>query len=428
MRVTCTRGRNLLALAACTLAFVLGACEAAGSSQPIAEARSNEARVTSPMVTSGDLSQLAADNRHFAVDLYQAVRPTPGNIVFSPESISIALAMTYGGAAGMTATQMKTVLDFSLPPDRVHPAFDALDLSLNSAPRSGTTGAFQLSVANALWAQKGVALLPTYLDLLAQNYGTGVFLLDFATATESARSTINQWVSGQTHGKISNLVDSLDPSTRLILTNAVYFKADWAAPFMSDSANGTFQSATGPVTVPMMQGPTAIPLWAGLGYQAAELKYAGGSTSMILIVPDPGTFEAFETGLTTDQLNGILTASPASPGQLSMPRFNFAQSIPLTNTLGAMGMPDAFNSSIADFSDMDGGHDLYVHDVVHKALIAVDENGTEAAAATEVGTVVVVVVRPPTSSLVVDRPFLFLIRDNATSTILFLGRVADPSK
>ncbi|HEY4183744.1 MAG TPA: serpin family protein [Polyangia bacterium] len=423
-----TRERNLhrvvSSLVVLGVTGTLTACGGGSTSSGVV-VQSDKARITAPVLAAGDLAQLASDNNHFAVDLYQAVRAPAGNLIFSPESISIALAMTYAGAAGTTATQMASALHFSLAPARLHPAFDALDLALTS-PGSGA-GTFQLSLANALWAQQGFTLQPTFLDLLAENYGAGVHLVDFESATESARLSINQWVSEKTAGKIPDLLMQgvLDPSTRLVLTNAVYFKADWVTSFDKDSPDGTFNAPSGPVTVPMMRGPENVALWTGNGYSAASLPYVGGTTSMVLIVPDAGTFDTFEAGLTADTLAAITAAPDATQGALSMPRFKFTRSFGLRDVLMQLGMTDAFAPELADFSGIDGQRDLLISDVIHQADIAVDEKGTEAAAATAVVIRTQAVV---SNNLFIDRPFLFLIRDDATSSILFMGRVSDPSQ
>jgi len=390
-----------------------------------AEARSSEARITAPQVSSEDLAALAAGNDAFAVDLYRTLRPSAGNIVFAPESLSIALAMTFGGAAGTTAAQMAATLHYALPPERLHPAFDALDLALNAAPSS--PAAFRLTVANAVWAQRGFTVLPSFLDLLARNYGAGVRLADFTTAPETARQVINQWVSDQTAGKIPELLmaGSINTLTKMVLTTAIYFKADWDTPFAAQSAMGTFHAPTADISVPMMTGPAEVPVWTGSGYTAARLPYAGGTTSMLLIVPDAGTFDAFEAALTADTLQSVLagTAAAASQG-VSLPRFMVGQHFSVRTALMALGMTDAFDTSAADFSGIDGDTDLFVQDVIHQANVAVDEQGTEAAAA----TAVIIGRKGVVQTLRVDRPFLFLIRDDAAGATLFMGRVLDPSQ
>jgi serpin B len=387
--------------------------------------RSEQVRVTAPVLQDGDQATLAADNGRFAWDLYQAVRATPGNLTFSPASLSIGLAMAYGGARANTADQMATTLHFSLPAARLHPAFDALDLALETPPTDSQ--GFQLKLANAIWTggASGAILVPEYLDLLAEDYGAGVHVVDFGNP-EAARAAINQWVSDKTSGKIPELfaAGSIDATTALALTNAIYFRATWLSTFEVVNGNGTFQAAAGPVTAPMMSGASPAAGWAGAGYRAASLPYMGG-TSMILIVPDAGTFDAFEAALGADALEAILAAAPTTMWSVTMPRFELETSLDLAGTLSAMGMSDAFTTA-ADFSGIDGAHDLFIAKVVHKAMVAVDDHGTEAAAATGV-TFTRKGAALPGTPLVVDHPFLFAIRDDATGTILFLGRVVDPT-
>ncbi len=389
-----------------------------------AEQRSNLARITAPVVSADDTAQLAADNRAFAVDLYHVLRGGSGNLVFAPASISIAMAMLYGGAAGATAAEVAQAMHFVLPPERLHPAFDALDLAL-TAPPTDASG-FQLSIANATWGQTGYQFLPAYLDLLAQSYGAGMRVVDFATP-EPARQQINQWVSDNTQGQILDLLPGgvITTDTRLVLTNAVYFKASWLTPFDPKSLDGVFHAPAGDVTVPIMTGPDVIAIWSGAGYKAAALPYSGNTTSMVVIVPDAGTFDAFEQALTGASLGAILDGeATASSGALAMPRFKFVTKTDLVQTLETLGMEQAFGAG-ADLSGIDGTHDLYVSDVVHQATIAVDEQGTVASAATGV---VVSRKSAALNLLAVDRPFLFVIRDDATGAILFQGRVLDPTQ
>jgi serpin B len=408
-----------------------GSSGMAGSSASLgSEVTSTKPRDTWPVVQTGDLATLEADNLQFALDLYQQARAgSTDNLVFSPFSISIALAMTYGGAAGETATQIASTLHFELPPDRLHPTFDALDLAIE--PAAGVDpGAFQLSLANALWGQKGFPFVPAFLDILATDYGAGIHTVDFAASPDAARLTINQWVSDQTNAKIADLLppSAVDSSTVFVLTNAVYFKAYWSVPFEPNSPNGTFNAPTGPVQVPMMQRSLDrnVVGWSGTAFKAATLPYLGGTTSMVLIVPDAGTFDAFESGLSSAELEMILAPATTTLYALSMPRFKIDTSIALADALGALGMTDAFMAGVADFSGIDGGRDIFLAAAVHQAMISVDEQGTEAAAATGIGGEVTGGVEA--EPLVVDRPFIYAIRDDATGTILFLGRVLDPSQ
>ena len=411
------------------LAF-LPACGGSGGSAPVGIEQSSQPRITSPTVSTDDATELAGDNRGFAVDLYQQLRGQAGsddNLVFSPISISLAMAMLYNGAATETATQMATTLHFTLPTDRLNAAFDALDLALTTAPSSGA-GSFQLSLADSAWTQTGFPILAPYLDVLAEDYGAGLNTVDFETAPDAARTAINAWVAGKTQNQIPTLFPegSIDNLTRLVLANAVYFHGDWVTPFDPKSQNGTFHAAAGDVSVPMMTvtGDTNAALWSGTGWQAASLAYKGATTSMILVVPDAGTFDAFEQSLTADGLGAILANSQQTAGALSMPRFEFSQATALNDTLKTLGMPDAFDESTADFSGIDGMKDLLVQTVIHQADIAVDEKGTTAAAATGIGVGTSAAVL---NSLTIDRPFLFFIVHQPTGALLFAGRVVDPS-
>jgi serpin B len=396
-------------------------------------AQSAAQRITSPAVPEADLAELVAGNSAFAFDLYQAVRGNPGNLLYSPYSISLALAMTYAGARGETQQQMADTLSFTLPDDRLHPAFNALDLDLASRgePRYGSEAyRFQLNIANAIWGQQGYAFLPEFLDVLAQNYGAGLRLLDFMSAPEESRLTINDWVSDQTAGKIPNLLPPgfIDALTRLVLTNAIYFNAGWAFPFEPENTqDGPFHLLDGSeVTVPMMKQSQEFAYAEGDGYQAVELPYGSSGLSMVLLVPSAGQFEAFESSLSAERVGAIVRGLRwwEVIVTLSMPKFDFESSFDLGETLAAMGMPDAFSGS-ADFSGMTGSQELSISGVVHKAFISVDEEGTEAAAATGIGM--------PASApqehveLIIDRPFVFLIRDSETGAILFVGRVVNPA-
>jgi len=402
-----------------------------GDAQVAQVAQSETLRVTSPDVAEPDLAELVAGNSAFAFDLYQAVRGNEGNILYSPYSISLALAMTYSGARGETKQQMADTLSFTLPDDRLHPAFNALDLELagrGRAPQIGESSRFQLNIANAIWGQEGYAFLPEFLDVLAQNYGAGLRLLDFVNAPEESRLAINDWVSDQTEGKIPDLMPQgvIDELTRLVLTNAIYFNAGWAFPFETqDTEEGTFYLLDGDeVTVPMMKQSHEFGYAEGEGYQAVSLPYGASGVSMVLLVPPAGQFEAFESSLNAERVDAIVNGLERWRVILSMPKFDFESSFDLGETLATMGMPDAF-SETADFSGMTGSPELWISAVVHKAFISVDEEGTEAAAATGVAMPASAPEGPV--ELTVDRPFVFLIRDSRTGAVLFVGRVVDPA-
>ncbi|HEV7605976.1 MAG TPA: serpin family protein [Steroidobacteraceae bacterium] len=394
---------------------------------PMNELRSTKLRATAPVVSSEDAATFATDNLAFSLDMYQALRSSQsGNFLFSQASISTALAMLYAGAATSTATQMADALHFSLPATRLHAAFNALDLALTTPPPKTNAAAFRLEVANSIWIQKGFSVLPVYLDTLAENYGAGLFEEDFAASPEPARDAINGWVADQTEDQIPTLFPpgTIDTSTRLVLANAVFFHGDWKIQFPKNSPNAIFHALSGDVFVPTMHGDHNAALWSGAGWNAAALDYVGDTASMIIVVPDAGTFAGFETSLTVESLSAILAgARPSGTSNVIMPRFSFATDVSLNDTLSALGMPEAFGDG-ADFSGINGARNLHVQSVIHKAIIAVDEKGTTASAATGVG---VGLVSAP-ATLIVDRPFLFFIRHNATGAILFQGRVVDPSK
>jgi len=392
--------------------------------------------VTSPDLAPSDMRDLVAGNSAFASDLYQALSAEDGNLFYSPYSISLALAMTYAGARGETEQQMANTLHFILSQDRLHSAFNGLDLEL-AGRGEGAEGTdeqgFRLNIVNALWGQRDFDFLSEFLDLVAENYGAGLRLLDFVKAAEDSRIVINDWVSEQTEGRIEDLIPQgvIDELTRLVLTNAIFFNAAWLYPFTeSQTKDGAFHLLDGgEVTVQMMRQTVGFGLAKGDGYQAVELPYDGDELSMVILVPDAGQFEAFEGSLDAELVRTIVNNLVPTWLALTMPKFEFESGFSLTDALSAIGMPVAFvpprecTAEGADFSGMTGTCDLFVKEVVHKAFVSVDEEGTEAAAATAV--IVGPTSLPP--SVVIDRPFVFLIRDIETGAILFVGRVADPS-
>ena len=411
------------------LAIGLVACTQPVSGEVL---RSEKQRVTSPDVSEADLATLVNGNSTFTLNLYQAIKERGGNLFYSPYSISLALAMTYAGARGETEQQMADTLCFTLPQDRLHPALNSLDIEL-SRRGEGAKGkdeeGFRLNIVNAIWGQKDYKFLSEFLDVLAENYGAGLRILDFASAPEESRITINNWVSDQTEGRIKDLIPQglIDSLTRLVLTNAIYFNAAWQDPFNEDATyDGTFYLLNGDeITVPMMRQTESFGYGEGDGYQAVELPYDGRETSMVILLPTAGNFESFEDLLDAQQLDKIIGRLEYREVALTMPKFEFDSEFSLGETLAAMGMPAAFSGS-ADFSGMTGNRELFIADVVHKAFVSVDEAGTEAAAAT---AVVMPMAMPPEEpvEVTIDRPFIFLIRDIETGTILFVGRVVNPS-
>jgi serpin B len=404
-----------------------------GPRAQIVLAQSDTPRVTAPSVSADDLAQLVAGNQVFALDLYRYLADrADGNLFLSPHSISVALAMTYAGARGMTEAQMSEALHFTLPQDRLHPAFNQLDLELaqRGEDAEGKDGeGFRLNVVNALWGQQDYTFRQEYLDALARNYGAGLRLVDFVNETEGSRQAINGWVSEQTEGRIEELVPqgALDDLTRLVLTNAIYFNAAWAEPFIKEATrNGDFFLLDGgTVEVPLMRQIAAVRYARGEGYQAVELPYDGNELSMVILLPDTGGFEAFEESLDQARLALILGELGYSRIDLTMPRFEMTSEFSLTDALTALGMPAAFSAS-ADFSGIDGTQELFIADVLHQAFVSVDEAGTEAAAATAVIAATSSAEEPPVVRI--DRPFIFVIRDIETGALLFVGRTLHPGE
>ncbi len=355
----------------------------------------------------------------FTAELYQTLSDEhEGNLILSPYSISTALAMVYGGAHGETETQMETTLHFG-GQGATHPAFSHLRKTINAVQEKGHV---QLSVANSLWPQVDYTFLPDYLAMTQEFYGSEIKLVDFKTNTEGARQEINGWVEDQTNDRIKDLIPQgmLDPMTRLVLANAIYFKGNWAHQFKTERTRpAPFKLANGETTdVPTMSQTAPFKLAHTSNLQALELPYEGNNLSMLILLPNesdkPPVFNLDD--LAELQFNKMKV-------MVQLPKFKLESTFELGQTLAALGMPLAFSEQ-ADFSGMAGTKDLYISDVVHKAFVEVNEEGTEAAAATAVGMRTTSM--PP--QFIANHPFLFLIRENKTGTILFIGRVADPSK
>jgi len=373
-----------------------------------------------------DKKAVVKGNTAFALELYAKLKEQQGNLFLSPFSISTALAMTYAGARGQTAAQMARVLHFELDSQRLHPTFRSLDHELRSG---GKERGYELSVANALWAQKGYGFLKQFLDLTRANYGAGLREVDFARATETARRTINAWVEKETRDKIKELLKPgvLKPLTRLVLTNAIYFKGNWASQFdKKRTRNEPFTLLSGKRTqVPMMHQKAKFGYMETSSFHALELPYAGNELSMVVFLPRTvNGLPGFEKSFTAENLATSLSGLRRREVIVAMPRFKTTSEFALASVLKSMGMTDALSMPPADFSGMNGRRDLFIQAVVHKAYVDVNEEGTEAAAATGV----VVGITSVRRRLVfrADHPFLFLIRDKRSGSILFLGRVVDP--
>jgi serpin B len=376
----------------------------------------------------GNLQTVVKGNNDFAFDLYQELKNAEGNLFFSPYSISTALAMTYAGARGQTEKEMAKVLHFSLKQEPLHSSFSKLQSYLNAIQNKGH---IKLSIANSLWAQKGYYFLDTFLELNKKYYGAGLNFVDFATNTEAARKTINLWVEDKTQKKIKELIkpSMINPLTTLVLCNAIYFKGDWLSKFDEKrTVDADFYiSPNKTIKVPMMNQKSKFKFKDFNDFSAIELPYEGNDLSMIIFLPkEIDGLRELEKKLTNDNVRiwiDKLSNSYKSKILVSLPKFKTTSEFELANVLIKMGMPHAFRD--ADFSGMTGKKDLFISKVIHKAFVNVNEEGTEAAAATAV-----VALRGISKTLLfrADHPFVFLIRENKTGSILFLGRIIDPTK
>jgi serpin B len=289
---------------------------------------------------------------------------------------------------------------------------------------------YRLVAANSLWGQQGDRFLPEYTSCLAKYYGSELHAVDFRNAAESASRAINAWVEGKTNGLIPELLSSRDvgPDTSLVLVNTVYFKAAWVYPFVKSlTTPGDFHLADGTTTrVPMMHQTRRFPHAAGDGFAMLELPYKGGDLAIDVVLPDEGvSLDKVESGLSTDVLQKAIDGLGERDVAVELPKFKVTASAELSGTLAGLGMTKAFRPG-ADFSGIDGEHDLYLSKVVHQVVVNLDEEGTEAAAATGVIGFRVLAVKAKPTPFRVDRPFLYVIRDLKSGAILFLGRVADP--
>jgi len=392
---------------------------AAGTAMQLHAAEQDRAAVT----------EAVEGNNRFAWKLHGKLREQPGNLFYSPYSISSALAMTYAGARGDTATQMAAALDFGPNDPAFHAAMGALVRDFNAA---GKQGAFKLSVANALWAQHDYTFLPGYTKLVTTNYDAAVKNLDFQNETEAARQTINHWVEEKTNDKIQDLLKPgvLNSDTRLVLTNAIYFKSAWLHSFTKEATKpGPFTGLDGKkAEVPLMHQTERFSYVNADGVQIVELPYDRNALSMVILLPDKTDGLAdLEQQISAEKLAAWRGKMKRRQVELSMPKFKMTREFALKDVLSSLGMVDAFTTA-ADFSGMDGSKKLSIQHVIHKAFVDVNEEGTEAAAATAVaiGVTSALIEPEPPVVMKIDHPFLFAIRENQTGSILFIGRVVEP--
>ncbi len=390
------------------LAFLFGASRAAGSSE----------------------TQSAVDgNTAFGLGLYGRLKTSPGNLFFSPYSISTCLAMTYAGARGDTEKQMSRVLH--LDPQKVHASFGELQRQLSEA--SNQKG-IELTIANCLWTQKGHPFLPAFLKIAEGDYQANLKQADFVSDAGPARGEINRWVAQKTKDRIRDILPpgSLSGATRLVLANAIYFKGLWAKPYdKAETSSQPFHlSTTRKTEVPLMHHFDHVGYLESTDLQAVELPYQGRDLSMVILLPRQVDGCAnLESRLTPALLSRSLNQMKQQMVEIFLPRFKLESGFDLNDVLAKMGMPDAFRQ-MADFSGMDGTLLLYISGVFHKAWGEVNEEGTEAAAATTVevaAKAALAKLPPPPPVFRADHPFVFFIRDTRSGSMLFLGRLSDPS-
>lgn len=375
------------------------------------------------------VNNLVRGNNQFAFELYQELsEETMQNLIFSPFSISNSFSAVYGGARGKTADQLANVLHL-LSNEEQHQAFNAIDQYLTEIGIEGRNEGtrFQLNIANAVWIQEGFPIQDDYLDLLAQQYGAGIWQADFANDIEETQEAINLWVSQATENRITKLAPPLNISqnTKFVLVNAIYFKGSWWYRFDKEATSDEkFTLLEGnEVAVPMMHGEPIVPYYKDETIQAIQLPYVGGA-EMVIILPEQRNFEEVEKRLNNELINKIRQSGKEHEVTLTMPRFEFESTVPLINILHEMGLTVPFNYGEADFNDIAEDSGLFISDAVHKGTITVDEEGTEAAAVTGID---IAVSEPMRVEMNLNRPFIFAILERETGIILFLGRVMDPS-
>ena len=377
---------------------------------------------------------LVQASNHFAFDLYgQLSRDKKDqNLFYSPTSISLALGMTSAGARGETAKQMAGVLHWQGESAALHSGMNTWIRQLNAIDKGQE---YELRVANRLWAQQGYKFLDPFLKITRDQYQAALGQVNFQTQTEPARQTINRWVEQQTAGKIQNLLPqgAIEARTKLVLTNAIYFKGNWQEPFKKTATRDLDFAVTSSENkrVPMMQKTDRYQFARLDGLKVLQMPYTGGQLSMVAVLPDDvDGLSKVADSLSPQTWKQWTSALASTKVSVRLPRFKMTSEFSLNRALSELGMPLAFEEGSADFSGMNGQHDLFISAALHKAFVDVNEEGTEAAAATGI-------VIAPTSAVVeptkpeefhADHPFLFAIVDNRAGSVLFLGRVLDPTK
>ncbi|HEY8027374.1 MAG TPA: serpin family protein [Burkholderiaceae bacterium] len=413
------------------------AIAAPGSARKSRHEMSLRPRDLNPQVSADDMAAVGNSITKFAFNTFHLLAPdSAGNTVYSPCSATLAVALATAGARGNTLTGINQALFFSLPQTRLNPALNKLNLEL----KTKSAGEFEpqnshvphLHSTSAIWTQSRLKLLPSYLNALAQDFGTGVNQIDFASSPVAARMDINAWAAQRTNGHITNLVpiDAIGKSTRMLLTNAVSFTGGWLNPFdaMQTKSAQFHAIEASTANVPFMHQVGNFPYYSGDDAQAVELPYVGGNLAMLIVMPDAGTWAAYQSGLTLSSYNDLVSRLKTDDKlALSLPKFSLTGTPDFNAALQGLGMADAFDPAKADFSGIDGRRDLSIQTIFQQARVSVDEQGTDVAAATAATAGITAIEGDPAPqiSIVVDHPFLFFIRDRRTGTILFMGKVAN---
>jgi serine protease inhibitor len=385
------------------------------------------ATCSAPPADPATVSALESGNAGFNADLFPQLSTASngGNFFYSPFSISSALAMTYAGANGDTAQQMQQTLH--LPSGDVGAAFANIDCENET---DGQAGGNQLSIANGVFGQEGFGFQQPFLNTLKQDYGAPLQQVDFESNPDGSRQTINNWVSQETQGEIPNLLPqgSISQTTRMVLADAIYFKGVWTYQFdPSKTQQGPFSlTTTSQVQVPLMNQTATFGLYQGQGFAMLEMAYASDNIAIDVVLPDAvDGLSQVAASFTAANLSTWVSGLSQQKVAVTLPRFTLTSNFDLTRILAGMGMPLAFDPQNADFSGIDGKKDLYITAVIHQATVDVDESGTVAAAATGVVTGISAVEEPAVFNA--THPFLFLIRDRPTGTVLFVGQMTNPS-
>lgn len=387
-----------------------------------------------PPAQPAEVKQLAADSNRFALNLYRDLARTSDNLVFSPYGIFEALAMTSAGASGTTAQEFRTLLHATLPEDRLFRAAATLDEQLKTMPgwpKMKTPSTFRVS--NGLWIDQGWPVAPTFRKISQTDFQAAIENLDFRGAPQEALRRINTWTAQATDGRIPTILDRVDPSTRVVLTNAVHFKGGWAIEFQERNTKpGPFSPLEGvKVEAPLMHGGGMFDYADTEGCQTLAMDFLEGPFRMLILLPERKRFQAFEEELTPERLGRITEALRARHGDcivnVTLPRFKFDTSPDVQKALRSLGLNSALTDS-ADFSRM-SSHPLKIDEILHKAFVSVDEKGAEAAAVTAIGIELMDADdegKPKIVEFKADHPFVFLIQDRSSGAILFMGRYLHP--